>query len=260
MRRSPTLKTLLLALITCASLGASALAEEPAVDPVADKLLRYMGNYLRTADQFTFTVDAVEEEFVENGQKVQYEMRHRVAFRRPNQLSALTEGALGVSRIFYNGVRFSMLHSDADSEELSYSSLKVPATTDECFAYMAEEYGIQIPLGHLLHSDPYALLSKGLTSGAYVGTAKVRGVLTHHLAFQTENVDWQMWVEAGWAPVPRKIVVTYKNDPGTPQFMAYLGEWNFQPYLPDSAFSFWVPPGAVRVPLEKLSPENGGDK
>ena len=196
MRRSPTLRTRFLALVACSCLVVPALAEESAVDLVADKLLRYMGNYRRSAGEFTFTVEAVEEAFLENGQKVQYEVRHRVAFRRPDQLTAFTEGALGVSRVFYNGIRFSMLHSDPDSEELSYCSLKVPDTTDECLAHMADEYGIHIPLGHLLHSDPYGLLSEGLTSGTYVGSARVRGVLCHHLTFQTEDVDWQMWVVA----------------------------------------------------------------
>ena len=260
MRDRLSLKSLLLALVACGGLAVPALAEEPAVDPVADKLLRNMGNYLRVAEKFTFAIDAIDEDVLESGQKLQFEVTHRVAFRRPDQFNAVTDGDLGVSRVFYNGVRFSMLHSVQDSGELEYCSVKVPGTTDECFEQLGEEYGIVLPLGELLHSDPYALLSKDIQSATYVGTAKVRGTLCHHLAFTSENADFQIWVEAGWQPVPRKVVITDKQEPGMPQTIAYLYDWNFNPYLPDSSFSFWVPPSAQRIPLERLQPGEGSEE
>ncbi|HSH69341.1 MAG TPA: hypothetical protein VK997_05445, partial [Deferrisomatales bacterium] len=70
----PILKPLLLALVACAGLALTVLAEDPAVDPVAERLLRNMGNYPRVAEKFTFSIDAI------------------------------TESDLGVSRVFFNGV------------------------------------------------------------------------------------------------------------------------------------------------------------
>jgi hypothetical protein len=53
----------------------------------------------------------------------------------------------------------------------------------------------------------------------------------NHLAFVDKNVDWQIWIEDGQRKVPRKIVLTYKKIPGSPQFIAILKDWIFdQPF------------------------------
>ena len=50
------------------------------------------------------------------------------------------------------------------------------------------------------------------------GSDLVEGVLCDHLAFSRDDTDWQVWIEAGERPVPRKLVITSIDLPGTPQF------------------------------------------
>ena len=60
---------------------------------------------------------------------------------------------------------------------------------------------------------------------------------------------WQVWIEKA-EPAPfRRIVITYKSEPGSPQFRADLLEWDFSPDVPDSLFTFKRPAGAEQVPL-----------
>ena len=55
-----------------------------------------------------------------------------------------------------------------------------------------------------------------------LGSGVINGVECDYLAFRTEDVDWQIWVEDGERALPRKVVITFKDQPGYPQFVAVL--------------------------------------
>ena len=117
---------------------------------------------------------------------------------------------------------------------------------------MALKYGISSPVSDVLYRDPYAVLMENVESGIYVGRPVVDGVPTHHLAFTQKNIDWQLWIEDGANPVPRKAVITYKNVTSSPQFTVWLSNWNFAPRLADSLFEFLAPDGAHQVEIEPI--------
>jgi hypothetical protein len=43
------------------------------------------------------------------------------------------------------------------------------------------------------------------------------------------------------------VVLTHKQLPGSPQWTAYLSDWNFSPQLSDSLFAFTPPQGAQKI-------------
>ena len=71
----------------------------------------------------------------------------------------------------------------------------------------------------------------------------------HHLAFRQEGVDWQVWIAEGADPLPRKVVITYKDLPDAPQFVALLDKWNLADQQPAKVFEFTAPDGAKRIEL-----------
>jgi hypothetical protein len=54
-------------------------------------------------------------------------------------------------------------------------------------------------------------------------------------------------VEASSTPVPRKIVIVYKQEPGIPQYAAVFSEWDFNVATPDELFEFHPPEGARKL-------------
>jgi hypothetical protein len=69
-----------------------------------------------------------------------------------------------------------------------------------------------------------------------------------HLAVRTsKGVDFQVWVAQGSEPLPRRIVITYQEEPGQPQFWADLSDWNLSPEISDTLFTFTPPAGADRI-------------
>jgi hypothetical protein len=68
-----------------------------------------------------------------------------------------------------------------------------------------------------------------------------------HLAFRQAGVDWQIWIEQGDKPVPRKVVITYKELPARPQYTSYLSDWNLSADVKDEQFVARIPEGAKKV-------------
>ncbi len=96
-------------------------------------------------------------------------------------------------------------------------------------------------------------VTTNVETGYVVGEHPVSGIRCHHLAFTQEAIDWQIWVEVGPRPVPRKLVITHREEPGSPQYIAELSEWNFEPRLSGHYFTFRPPDGANEI--EFLPPQ-----
>ena len=79
-----------------------------------------------------------------------------------------------------------------------------------------------------------------------VKLSTVSGVPCHQLAARGGGVDLQIWVEQGDRPLPRRVVITYKAEPGQPQFRADLTDWDLAPELKDDFFAFEAAEGAER--------------
>jgi hypothetical protein len=82
-----------------------------------------------------------------------------------------------------------------------------------------------------------------------VGSATIDGTTCQHYAFRQDDIDWQLWVQKGDYPLPRKLVITTKTDDARPQHTAVY-RWDLAPSFNDAAFTFDPPKGALRVVLE----------
>jgi hypothetical protein len=167
----------------------------------------------------------------------------KLAVRRSDGVAATVVGDREDLAFVYDGKTVT-LHNRADNV---YGSTPAPAATDDMFDMLAEKFGMTLPMSDLLFSNPYKALIGRVRSGRYLGTGYVFETKCHHLAFRQEVVDWELWIEDGPRPLPRKLVITYKEAPGDPQYTAYLSNWNLSADVPDSRFSFAAPPGAKKV-------------
>ncbi|MFZ2508309.1 MAG: DUF2092 domain-containing protein, partial [Steroidobacteraceae bacterium] len=80
-----------------------------------------------------------------------------------------------------------------------------------------------------------------------VESTAILGPTAHHIAAQTNTVDFQVWIAEGERPLPLRIVLTYKNDPGQPQFRALFLDWNKTPEPAADAFVFTPPKDAHKI-------------
>ena len=85
-----------------------------------------------------------------------------------------------------------------------------------------------------------------------MGPGEVGGTTCQHYAFRQEGADWQIWIQKGDFPLPRKLVITTMTDPARPQHSA-IYTWNLAPSVNDAAFVFTPPTGARRIVLADVS-------
>ena len=90
MRRFNRFKQLTRLLVATVSLSAAAGAV--AIDPEADRILRVMGEYLETANEFSFHADISYDAVLSTGEMVRYGGGSDVSVRRPDRLLVAFDG------------------------------------------------------------------------------------------------------------------------------------------------------------------------
>jgi len=228
----------------------------PVIEPRARQVLQQTGDFMKSAQNFTFTMETVREVVMETGQRIQYSAMHEIGASKPDGVKIVTNGDLGDFTVWYDGSSITVHNADRNI----YSMDSVPDTIDTAFDYLAKEKGITPPMISLLYSDPVDLWKKSVSSGFYVGLNQVRGVKCHHLAFSSEDVNSQIWVAAGFSPVILKVVITYKKKEGAPQYTAYLSDWDMSPFLPDSLFKSILPKNALLTDFNELRADDSDGK
>ena len=136
----------------------------------------------------------------------------------------------------------------------------MPATLDKAVDTAHDQLGVDLPLIDLAVSDPYKNATAKVSGGRYYGISLASGIPCHHLAFTQENVDWQVWIEDGPQPLIRKFVITYKNEPGAPEFTALITRWNLTDRIANSDFVFERPTGASKIAMQTDEPGGGNTK
>lgn len=218
--------------------GASPTPPEPA------KILRGMTDYLKSLKQFSFRAEVTDDQVYGVGNKLQYALDMELFMRRPDKLRVNGRGDLENQDLFYDGKTLTIYHQDKNL----YATAPMPSTIEEALTQAYKKFDIQVSLADLLcGNDTYAFMMDDVTSSLYVGLNRVRGVSCHHLSFTQDDFNWQIWIDAGDKPLPRKLLVNQKLLPGSPQWTAYLTDWNFSPELADSLFTFVAPAEARRI-------------
>ena len=223
-------------------------------EAAAHRILRQMSDYLASAGELTFRAEETYDEMLANGQGIEYGGTARVAVRRPDRLHVEYHGDERQSRVVFDGKTFT-LHDLAANV---YAVTEVPPELDAAADLVFDKYGFSVPIADLVYSDPYSALTGSVESGFVAGRHAVDSVPCHHLAFSQPAIDWQIWIEDGPRPVPRKLVIVLTDEPGLPRYEARLSGWNFHPQVSDHYFRFDPPPMSSEIeflPLEAFRHE-----
>jgi hypothetical protein len=172
---------------------------------------------------------------------------------RPSRFHMTRHGKFADTEAFFDGKKLTFYGKNMNA----YLQRDVAGGIDDALGALEKDMGIPVPAGDLLLANPYPALASGVTASGYYGVEYVGGVASHHLAFRTAVVDWQLWVKAEGDPLPMKYVITTKGVEGSPQFSVQFGNWNLKPKIAADRFSFVAPKGAKK--LDKLPLDEVGE-
>ncbi|MER2604072.1 MAG: DUF2092 domain-containing protein [Candidatus Competibacter phosphatis] len=219
------------------------VSPEPAVKPQPREVLKQMAAYLRSLDRFKVRVERTTELILPTEQRLHADQTLDVAVQKPNRLRVNFQNLSGGRQLFYDGKTFALYTPEPNV----YASAAAPATLDETLNLLEERYQISMPVADLLFADPQSRLVQNLKTETYVGRVLVHGVVCHHLAFQTPEVDWEIWIEDGPKPLPRRLLLTDKSVEGSPAMSAALTDWDVVPTFAADLFTFNPPPNAQKI-------------
>ena len=214
-----------------------------APEPDPRQILEKMCDFLKSQQQFTYKAEVADDQVYTGGKKLQYGIDMETFVRRPDRLRVNAEGDLVNKQFFFDGKTITLY----DKNDNVYGMLDVPPDIESALEKASKDFGVRVALTDLASPELCEHIGKRIKHSLYVGLHKVRGVPCHHLSFDGEGVQLQVWIEAGDKPLLRKAVLTHKDLPGSPQWTAYLSDWNFSPQLSDSLFAFTPPQGAEKI-------------
>jgi hypothetical protein len=204
-----------------------------AVDPAAMQALDRMGAYLRGLPIFNLEANDATDEVLESGEKIQLLKTVALQVRKPDHLHAEVATDRKAREIFYDGKQFTLLAPETGY----YATVPAPASIRELLTEIETKFGIELPLVDLFHWGENADAATEVTQATVVGTSKIAGQAADHYAFRQDDIDWQIWIAQGDAPLPLRYVITTKDLPGEPQYAANLS-WNTQVRPDDAVFTF----------------------
>ncbi len=238
--------------------GSSAEGEEGAASSAANlaamhearnealAVLKRVSDFLAGQKQFRVRAAMGFDVLQETGQMLEFGGERTATVRRPDRLRFEGRNRDGEERtVLFDGTRITMVFPN----EKAYASVERPGDLDQALDYMIDDLDAPLAMADLLYKDLYSNVAQNIELGLVVGDSLIGERLCDHLAFSTEDLDVQMWVEKGERPLPARIVFTYKLAEGTPQFWAQMLEWELDPETPDSLFAFSPPEGAERLPV-----------
>ena len=220
----------------------------PVIDREAERVLRAMATTLDKAQRFALDAEEVFDEIPDAGPRRSLTSVRRIAIERPDRVVADVTGEAANRTVWFDRGHLTVL----DKQQNVYAAIEAPKTVHEMLDWAAEEYGIDVPLSDLFYPDLYAVLLDGVIRGEYLGLQSVEGVSCHHLAFEQETIDWQLWIDARASALPRKLSISYKTEVGEPQYTVFLRSWNLAPTFPAEVFQFQPPDGAKPIELERV--------
>ena len=225
--------------------AAPAEKEPAAVDPQALAILKRAVDLLAGAGQFSVTAEIWEDVLLENGNIAQTAKTADIKLRRPDRLQVDVKTTKPKRSFFYDGKTLTVV----DQQKNYFGATAVPATIDETLNKASEVYGINFPLEDLLLSRPFGDGGAKAAAGDYLGPQMVLGTLCHHLAFRSESVDWQVWIQDGPVPVIRKAVLSSGGEEEAAKVTFLFSHWDMATLLPDFLFSYNPPADATKVEI-----------
>jgi hypothetical protein len=216
-------------------------------DPVI--LLKAMTDYIAAQKSISATFDSDIEVVTPVLEKIQFTSSGNLQLARPDKLRVSRTGGYADVQLVYDGKTVSIYGNNAKA----YVQADVAGTVDQLVDLIQANSGVAMPGTDLLLSNAYEALMSTVVDARHIGQGVIDGVECEHLAFRGADTDWQIWIESGARPVPRKYVITSKTVVGAPQYTLRIKDWKTDAAADADTFVFKPPAGAGKVDLDSIA-------
>jgi hypothetical protein len=242
-------------LLVFALLAMGSVVAQEAVAPVpattesrreAAALLQAMAEYLAGLESFRCTTTNGYETVQANGQKIEFGETRQIFLARPNRLRLEEVASDGVRDLtLFDGKQITVVSAGFNV----YAQAPQPPSLEDALVYFVRDLRMRAPLALLLSTHVSTDLREIAKSVDYVESTRIDGKDAHHVAAQSESVDFEFWIADGNKPLPLRVVITYKTAPGQPKFWSDISSWKTKRRISDKTFELELPEGARQIPF-----------
>lgn len=233
----------------------TAASQAPDIEPGAMDALQRLGTYLRTLQSFQVTSDMTTDQVLEDGEIIQSSKQVNLLASRPNRLRMEITGDDQHRLYFFDGKTFTIYGLIVNY----YATVPAPGTLGELTDVLNDKYGIEFPLADLFQWGTKDETIKRIKGAQDIGPAAIDGVTCEQYAFRQDGINWQIWIQLGQFPLPRKLVIQTLTDEARPQHTEKLS-WNLAPSFSEDAFTFTPPADAKRIAIAQANGASTGSK
>jgi len=219
-----------------------------AAESDATGILKAMSDYVGSQKSIKLAFDSDIEIITPELEKIQFSNSGEALLSRPDKLRAHRLSGHADVAMFFDGKTVSIYGKHING----YAQFDAPGSVDQLIHALREGHGTALPGSDLLLSNSYEVLVAGIMEAKYIGIGIIDGRECNHLAFRNFDTDWQLWVEAGEHPIPRKMVVTSKTMNSAPQYTIRIKSWETGLKASPSDFTFTPPADAKKLDHNSL--------
>jgi hypothetical protein len=187
----------------------------------AKTLLKTMSDYIAGQNNISIAYDSDIEVTTADLQKLQLTSSGQLEISRPDRVYASRIGGYADVEFVLDRRTFSSYGKYLNSFAQSQFGVSIEQLVDR----LRGAYFVEAPASDFLLSNIYDKLIEDVIDAKHVGLGVIDGIECEHLAFRNPDVDWQVWIEVGARPIPRKYVMTSKVVSGGPQYTLRITDW-----------------------------------
>lgn len=187
----------------------------------ARALLKAMSDYLAGQSQIAFDYDTIREVVTADDQKLGLASSGTLALERPDKLRATRIGGFDAVEIVFDGSTLALSEREAGLG----AQIPLSGDIDKLVDDLRDVHGFPLPAADLLVADPEAALMAEVTDVKDLGSGIIGGTECDHLAFRTDEVDWQLWIAQGDAPYPCRFAITSRKVSQAPEYSITIRNW-----------------------------------
>ena len=232
-----------------AGFAAAAVPTAQADESGALRLLKAMTDHVSSQTTLSLKYDSDMEIVTSSLEKIQFSASGAATLSRPDKFRISRTGGYADIELVGDGTHITL----TDKDHKRFAQVPGAGSFDQVVDRLRTELMVELPGADLLLSKAYDELVAGVIEAKHVGRGVVEGVECEHLAFRNADTDWQIWIEAGERPVPRKYVITSKTVAAAPQYTLRMRDWQSGVSINPEAFKYTPPADYSGVAVTALN-------
>ena len=235
---------------TCAALtfglacaGLPALAGETE----AKDIITAMSEYLGSQKTLSFDYESTVEVITTDAQKLSVTSSGSLSMERPDKLHVTRSGGFAQVAGVFDGKAFTVENLTTKN----YAVFDAPGSVEQLVEKLRTDLGLVLPAADLLDADVASQIFAQAKDIKDLGSGVIGGTECDHIAFRSDDLDWQLWVAQGVDPYPCRYQVTSRKVDGMPDYTLTVSNWGKGSGKAD--FAFKPSEGAAKVEIKELA-------